>query len=305
MIRFEHPTLSEQRMRPAHPARRSGGRIAHGAARRPDSEALPLVTIVVAVRNGERFLEESLRSAIEQTYPNVEIVVADGASTDGTLAILEAQGERIDHWVSEPDGGAFDGMNRGIALAAGRYVKIHGHDDVLPRDSAATAVEAFARLGERASTAVVRSDMEIIDGRGAVLQRAGLSPSRTWSPPILHPTWYVPMRLYERFGLYDPTSAASSDYEKYFQLERAGVSFVHVDRPLASFRRGGLSTAKFSGLRDSFDINRRYLGLPVASYGLAVSACRAAVRSGLERVLDEDRANRARRWVKRVMREIT
>jgi glycosyltransferase involved in cell wall biosynthesis len=303
VIHFSHPALADYRARPPHPDRREGGRLARGGAPKPGTAAQPLVTIVIAVRNGERHLEGALQSVLAQTYPSVELVIADGASTDGTLAILQRHDDQIDRWISEPDAGAFDGMNRGIALASGRFVKIHGHDDLMPPDSVATAVETFFRAEAEADDVVVRSDMEIIDARDAVLHRVGPGNGRRWSPAILHPTWYVPRRIYERFGLYDPSSAASSDYELFFHLRANGVTFRHADRPLAQFRVGGLSTTTLSGLRDGFVINRHYMNGAVATYLLGLAGGRAFARMGLERIVGTDRSNRVRQWVKRALGE--
>lgn len=300
MIRFEHPSLGEYRARTAEPGRLEGGRRVTEGARRTGTPERPLVTIVTAVRNSDRFLAEAIDSVIEQSYPNVEYVVADGGSTDGTLDILRSYGDRIDYWISERDRSMFDGMNRAVALASGELVKIHGADDVVPRDSAALAVEAWTAKG-RSASCVIRSDMDIIDEDGRVIERAGLAQAQRFMPPVLHPTWWVPLALYERIGLYDPNAVVSSDNEMYFHLLEQGVEFVHLETPLAAFRSGGTSST-FAGLRDTFAINHRYLGLNAATYVAAVHTLRRSARFAVEQTLGGRRSTALRRAIKNLWR---
>jgi glycosyltransferase involved in cell wall biosynthesis len=90
---------------------------------------LPLITVITVVLNGEKALEETIKSVISQTYPNVEYIIIDGGSTDGTLDIIKKYEDYIDYWVSEPDKGIYDAMNKGIKVASGFYYVFLGSDD--------------------------------------------------------------------------------------------------------------------------------------------------------------------------------
>ena len=81
----------------------------------------PLVSIITVVRNGEKYLEEIIKSVINQTYNNVEYIIIDGGSTDGTLAIIKKYEDYIDYWASERDKGIYDAMNKGMDLAIGDF----------------------------------------------------------------------------------------------------------------------------------------------------------------------------------------
>ncbi|MCM8833248.1 MAG: glycosyltransferase [Candidatus Omnitrophica bacterium] len=81
-----------------------------------------MISVITVVFNGERYLEETIQSVINQTYPNVEYIIIDGGSTDGTLDIIKKYEDKIDYWVSEKDKGIYDAMNKGIRVAVGEWI---------------------------------------------------------------------------------------------------------------------------------------------------------------------------------------
>ena len=82
----------------------------------------PTFSIITVTFNAEKFLERTILSVLAQTYPRIEYILVDGASKDGTLAIVENYAPRIDKWVSEPDAGLYDAMNKGMKMASGDYI---------------------------------------------------------------------------------------------------------------------------------------------------------------------------------------
>jgi glycosyltransferase involved in cell wall biosynthesis len=287
VIRFVHPPISDYRERLPKPERREGGRrlaSATGPRSSGDDEHRPLVTIVTAVRNGDRFLAQSIESVLTQTYPHVEYIIADGGSSDRTLEIIEGFGDRIDYWVSETDMSPFDGMNRGIAEASGRLVKVHAADDIMPSNSVEIAVETYRRRSRKNGLLVIRGNMELIDDGERVIYVAGPGRLFAGEPAVLHPTWYVPIEIYERWGLYDPNAPVSSDYELYFYLLSQGVEFVDVDSVLCRFRTGGASST-FAGVLDTFHINRRYRGLRTAAYVATLGIVTKSIRRAMEQTI--------------------
>jgi glycosyltransferase involved in cell wall biosynthesis len=237
-----------------------------------------LVTVVTPVWNGERTLARALASVAGQTYPAIEHIIIDGGSRDATLEILGAAARPPGLWLSEPDAGLYDAINKGIALASGQYVKILNADDVLPLDSVEIAMRAAASVtGDHC----IRGDLAITDDDDRVL-KVVTRETRPWFLPeffpILHPSWYLPTAVYARLGLYSTEYRVAADWEYFLRLHAAGVPILHVDQVLAQFRRGGLSGG-YGGLPEGFEINARYLGRRQAAVILAcMSSMKAASR---------------------------
>jgi hypothetical protein len=96
---------------------------------------LPLITVITVVYNGAKYLEDTIKSVINQTYPNVEYIIIDGGSTDGTIDIIKKYEDYIDYWVSEPDKGIYDAMNKGIVVVSGEWINFLGSDDIILNDA--------------------------------------------------------------------------------------------------------------------------------------------------------------------------
>ena len=109
------------------------------------TSTFPLITVVTVVYNGVSAIARTLQSSLSQSYPNIERVVIDGGSTDGTQAIVQSYGNRIDTFVSEPDAGIYDAMNKAVALATGEYLLFMNCGDVFAGPAAvATAMHSSA-----------------------------------------------------------------------------------------------------------------------------------------------------------------
>jgi len=124
------------------------------------SDAKPLISVITVVRNGEKYLEQAIRSVIEQPYPSIEYIIIDGGSSDGTMDIIRRYEEQIDYWLSEPDQGIYEAMNKGWSISRGDYVYYLGSDDVLLSLPISVLSEAY-----RNDVDIVFGDVRLNNGR--------------------------------------------------------------------------------------------------------------------------------------------
>ncbi len=188
-----------------------------------DERAHPLVTVLTVVRNGAATLEACLRSVMAQTWPNVEHVIVDGGSTDGTLALLERFDRDIACWISEPDAGIYDALNKGLRLARGTSYVVLGCDDrLLPG-----GVEALARHAD---------DVDVVFGRVRFESpRHGEMLIRNHSAGTL-----IKLDAHRRLGWYDASYRIAADTKFLMAARRAGVT-REIDDVVGVFTVGGAS----------------------------------------------------------------
>lgn len=198
-----------------------------------------LVSIITVCFNSEKYLDQTIRSVLGQTYAPIEYLLIDGQSTDRTLDIIETHARqhpgRI-RYVSEPDTGIYNAMNKGLRLAQGELVGIINSDDWYEP----TAVETVARAYRAGGPAVYHGIQRTHRGGEVVgLQCTRANQLRTRM--IEHPTCFVPRRFYETFGVFNEAYRYVGDYELMLRLQLRGVPFVAIEQVLANFREGGAS----------------------------------------------------------------
>lgn len=226
---------------------------------RPPPPDRPLVSIITVCRNAAATLPATLASVAAQTHPAVEHIVIDGASTDGTEAILAAAGH-LAGWISEPDAGISDAFNKGLALSRGEVIGILNADDAYVPEAAAAAVAALAADPQAAWTF---ADCDFtLDGR-TVLHRAGDPDYATIikrrMPVLNHPTVFVRRRAYERHGLFRTDLRLAMDYELLLRLHAAGEYGRRIPRTLVRMALGGASCRSIlAAYAESAEIARHY-----------------------------------------------
>ena len=214
------------------------------------------VSLVTAVRNAEGTVAATVASALAQKGVDLEYIVVDGASTDGTADIVrrakESAPDRNIVFVSEPDNGLYDAINKGIRMATGDVVGILNADDVFEDDNALADVAAAFED----SVDAVYADIRFVRGDRTVRYYSARR-WRTWMhrfgfmPP--HPSVYMRRAVFERLGLYKTDYRISADFElmvRYFC--RAGLRTRYLPRCVVKMSPGGLST---SGLRSKIRLN--------------------------------------------------
>lgn len=211
------------------------------------------VSIITATFNSEKTLQNSIDSVKNQNYGNIEHIIIDGGSTDGTLDIIKKNAEHIANYVSEKDTGIYNAINKGITLATGDVIGILNSDDVYASEQIITKiVECFnAKNSDVVYGNLIYVSNEESGGttirywKSNVFQPGCLKYG--WMPP--HPTLYCRKDVYDSYGLYNESLKIASDYDfilrifKQFELKKNYLPIVMVKMTL-----GGMSNASFKNI---------------------------------------------------------
>jgi len=211
------------------------------------------ISIITVVHNSAGTIKDALASVAAQTHHDLEHIVIDGASTDDTLNIVRSHGSRVTTMVSERDGGIYEAMNKGLALATGELVGFLNADDMF---SHAQAVASIARAAEENPDAdAVYGDIVYVreDHPDQVLRywRSGaFAPSKLrfgWMPP--HPTFYVRTSCLVGLGNFDNRLRIAADYDFVLRtLSRANARAAYVPDVLVRMRAGGASNRSLAAM---------------------------------------------------------
>lgn len=233
----------------------------------------PRISVITPSLNQAPFLEQAIESVLDQDYPNLEYIVVDGASTDGSVEILERYESRMARWVSEPDGGQTQAINKGFRMASGELVAWLNADDFYLPD-ALNAVAASYRKAKEASK------VGFLFGRGVRVDRAGnplgdfwphapafdLSALKYGFDCILQPATVMVRSALEAVGYLDERLNWCMDYDLWMRL---GESYraIPVDHPVAASREYPETKSLSGGLDRIAEIARvihRHAGIPLS-----------------------------------------
>lgn len=223
------------------------------------------VSIITVTHNSARFLQDCIDSVISQTYTDIEHVVVDGASSDGTVDIIKKNNKHIAKWISEEDNGMYDAINKGMQMASGDVIGILNSDDML---ASAGVIEQIVNYFNEHTVDSVYGDLVYIDQRNTkkiIRYWKGLSYNRFrfnygWMPA--HPTFYVRKELLSDLGGYESHYFTAADYEFMARyLYKYRISAKYLPLLIVKMRVGGASNRTlFNRLR----ANRRdYLAMKV------------------------------------------
>ncbi|WNZ44013.1 glycosyltransferase family 2 protein [Leptolyngbya boryana CZ1] len=208
------------------------------------------VSIVTVTYNAAATIRDTIESVLAQDYPNIEHIIIDGASKDNTVEIVQSYGDRIARFVSEPDRGMYDGMNKGIKLATGDAIAILNADDVYINSHViSTIVEHFQQQqvdSVFADLVYVKHDEP--DKIVRYYSSAHFHPDKFaygWMPA--HPTFVVKRWAFDRYGFFKTDYKIAADYELLIRfLAIHQMSYHYIPQVLVKMRTGGASTANLS-----------------------------------------------------------
>ena len=207
----------------------------------PDERKLCRITIITACLNAAGTIEETIRSVLDQNYPNLEYIVIDGGSTDGTMEVVEKYRKRLTYVVSEPDKGIYDAFNKGLCWATGEVVGILNADD----QYVPGVFKKIAREYEK------NPDGDVFYGRLVILDprchrwktyALGDHTRMTVAMSIPHPACFVTKKAYQKHGFFDSSFKISGDWDFMLRLYLNKALFRPIDEVLSFFLNSGISS---------------------------------------------------------------
>jgi glycosyltransferase involved in cell wall biosynthesis len=247
---------------------REGGRRIGPSAQTDRRRDGPLVSVVTVARNPGAAIRKTTQSIRAQSYANIEHIVIDGGSVDGTTDWLQANEDCIDYWISEPDSGIYAAMNKGLMLARGSIIGLLNCGDEYTPESVATVVRQIplARCGE---AIILGGAMERTEESRNLVFRLPATQERlrnrlAHGMPLNHPATFVTAEAYRVAGLFDPSFRLCGDYEFIYRAVRhGGIRFEFVAETLAVMPMGGVServSSLWTRAREHYRIRKGSMG---------------------------------------------
>jgi glycosyltransferase involved in cell wall biosynthesis len=202
------------------------------------------VSVITVCFNSAKTILNTIESVLSQEYPNVEYIIIDGGSTDGTLDIVQKYKDKITKVVSEVDKGIYDAMNKGINLASGEIIGFLNADDIYTNEN---VLNTIAETMKNKSIDACYADLVFVNNHNKIVRKYNSSlfkPSLIncgWMPA--HPTLYVRRRVFELYGGFKTNYKIAADFEFVARvLGKYAVSAKYIPEVLIKMRQGGVST---------------------------------------------------------------
>jgi GT2 family glycosyltransferase len=225
----------------------------------------PLVSIVTPCYNQAAFVEQTILSVLNQTYSNIEYIVIDGGSSDGSAAIIEKYADKLAYWVSEKDNGQSDAINKGLAKSSGQIFAYLNSDDLLEPNAVELVVNA---LQHHPDAALLHGKCNTIDFSGNEIRGAeGAAINFKWLlktgmlPRIYQPACFFNLEQIKRTPLFDPALHFVLDYELLLWITGQGLKSIFIDKMLARYRwhaSAKSSAGQYNMLAEKFSVQRKY-----------------------------------------------
>jgi glycosyltransferase involved in cell wall biosynthesis len=221
----------------------------------PNLKDKPLISIITVVFNGEKYLEKTILSIINQSYTNIEYIIIDGSSTDGTLAIIKKYSHAINYFISESDQGIYDAMNKGIKAASGDWVNFMNAGDCFFENNTLHILSKF-----------LSNDIDLIYGNHAIYQEEKnkhdiidvKNKNPRWNIPFCHQSLFTRKTILEKHP-FDTKYQISGDYNQYLEIKHSKTKIKHVPLTISLYLNGGISaTAKKAWIIEHRKIHRHY-----------------------------------------------
>lgn len=205
------------------------------------------VSVITVCYNRKATIKQSINSVLDQDYPDIEYIIIDGNSSDGTQAIIESYSDKITHYISEPDKGMYDAINKGLKIATGDIIGLMHSDDVFyDRSVVSKIVNTF--LMSATADAVYGNGIYVTNDAKEKIVRNKIGGEYNfkklksgWLP--LHPTVYIKKSIIEKYGNYSLDFKIASDTEFLLRyLFKHKINIVYMNEYVVKMKMGGMST---------------------------------------------------------------
>ncbi len=205
------------------------------------------ISIITVVWNNKETIKYAINSILNQTYKNIEYIIVDGASTDGTIEIVKSYGDKITKFISERDNGLYDAMNKGIALATGEIIGILNSDDFYIDNF---VIEKVIKEFEKNQCDSLYADLVYVKPenlnktvRYYDSSKCGIKNFKYALYPA-HPTFFVKRWVYEKYGIFKTDYKIGADFDIMARfLYTNKINYIYLKEPLIKMRIGGVSTS--------------------------------------------------------------
>ena len=207
------------------------------------------VSIITVVFNGVSTINHCIESVLKQDFDSIEYIIIDGNSKDGTQEVIASYGSKIHQFLSEPDKGIYDAMNKGIKLATGDLIGILNADDFY---ASSTVISEIVGAIEKDNADACYGDLNYVDAQDeSVIKRKWISGKYKpnaflmgWMPP--HPTFFLKKKCYEKLGNFRLDMGSAADYELMLRMiYKHGIKLAYVPSVIVKMRTGGVSNSNF------------------------------------------------------------
>jgi len=227
------------------------------------------VSVITICHNSENFIDQTIQSVLSQTHSDIEYIIVDGNSDDSTPEIISSYGPAISKWVSEPDNGLYDAMNKGIRMASGDVIGFLHSDDFFIDEK---VIEKLSGVFILENPDSVYGDIQFVDqlNPNKILTNRKYGKCRIWkfklgwSPP--HPAFYAKREVFEKFGTFDTSFDIAADYDWILRLlVKHKKKAVYIPEVFVRMRVGGVSNRTMKNIRKKW--REDYRAMKINGFG--------------------------------------